>query len=72
LSDDTRYWRKRSVPAWRGSGFSTEALRRSEWDLTVSSVSYTVVEGTVLRRAMRDSMAATGFVRSGSEARRSL
>jgi hypothetical protein len=46
-------------------------MRRSEWDLTVSRVSYTVVEGTVLRRAMRDSMAATGFVRSGSEARRS-
>ena len=55
-----------------GTGFSTEAFRRSEYALTVSRVSKTVVEGTVLRRMMRDSMAATGFVRSGSEVKRFL
>lgn len=59
------------MPADKGTGLATEALRRSECAFMVSRVSYTVVKGTVLRRAMRDSIAATGFVRSGSEASRS-
>jgi hypothetical protein len=47
----------------------TEAWRVFEARLTRSRVSKTVVVPEALRREMRASMAATGFVRSGSSRR---
>lgn len=57
------------MPAWSGTGLFTDAWRVFEARLTRSRVSKTVVVPEALRRAMRASMAATGFVRSGSSRR---
>lgn len=63
------YCVNRSVPVVKGTGLNAESLRRSEWCLTISRVSCAVAEETVLRRAMSDSIAATGFVNEGFDAR---
>lgn len=67
-----RYRLKRSVPAEREMGFATERFRRWVDVARRSRVSEIVerVGGREERRRTRDSMAATGMVKSGSERRR--
>lgn len=54
------------MPADREIGFGTLDFRYADWAARRSRVSKTVVACEWCRRRMRDSMAATGMVRSGS------
>lgn len=65
-----RYCWKMSVPAERERELGMESLSCLVRFWTLSRVSDTVVEGWAARPRMSDSIAATGIVRSGSEARR--
>ena len=56
------YLWKRSVPADRAMGFGTEAFSVDVDDSIRASVSDTVEGGEAERRAVSDSMAATGLV----------